>query len=120
MKIALINENSQAAKNALIEKTLREVVEPKGFTVVNYGMYSADDKAQLTYVQEGLLAAILLNSGAADFVVTGCGTGEGATLAMNAFTSWIRRTLTCSPRSMPATRQHFRLPKDSAGAASST
>ncbi len=85
MKIALINENSQAAKNALIEKTLREVVEPKGFTVVNYGMYSADDKAQLTYVQEGLLAAILLNSGAADFVVTGCGTGEGATLAMNAF-----------------------------------
>lgn len=28
MKIALINENSQAAKNALIEATLRKVVEP--------------------------------------------------------------------------------------------
>ena len=27
MKIALINENSQAAKNALIESTLRKVVE---------------------------------------------------------------------------------------------
>ena len=27
MKIALINENSQAAKNALIEATLRKVVE---------------------------------------------------------------------------------------------
>ena len=30
MKIALINENSQAAKNALIEATLRKVVEPMG------------------------------------------------------------------------------------------
>ena len=48
MKIALINENSQAAKN-------------------------------------GILAAILLNSGAADYVITGCGTGEGAMLALNSF-----------------------------------
>ena len=39
MKIALINENSQAAKNALIEATLRKVVEPMGHEVVNYGMY---------------------------------------------------------------------------------
>ena len=66
MKIALINENSQAAKNALIEATLRKVAEPMGHEVVNYGMYAADDAAQLTYVQNGILAAILLNSGAAD------------------------------------------------------
>ena len=85
MKIALINENSQAAKNSMIEAALKEVVEPMGHEVVNYGMYSAEDEAQLTYVQCGLLAAILLNSGAVDFVVTGCGTGEGATLALNAF-----------------------------------
>ena len=31
------------------------------------------------------MASILLNSGAADFVVTGCGTGEGAMLALNSF-----------------------------------
>ena len=85
MKIALINENSQAAKNSLIETTLRKVVEPLGHTVDNYGMYSADDKAQLTYVQCGLLSSILLTSGAADYVVTGCGTGEGAMLACNSF-----------------------------------
>ena len=65
MKIALINENSQAAKNALIEATLRKVVEPMGHEVVNYGMYAADDAAQLTYVQNG--------------------TGEGAMLALNSF-----------------------------------
>ncbi len=85
MRIALINENSQAAKNALILEQLKNVVEPMGHVVDNYGMFAADDEVQLTYVQIGILGAILLNSGAADYVVTGCGTGEGAMLAMNSF-----------------------------------
>ncbi len=85
MKIALINENSQAAKNALICETLKKVVEPMGHEVVNFGMYSAEDEHSLTYVQNGILAAVLLNSKAVDYVVTGCGTGEGAMLACNAF-----------------------------------
>lgn len=85
MRIALINENSQAAKNEVICQALKKVVEPKGFEVRNYGMYAADDAAQLTYVQIGILAAVLLNSGAADYVITGCGTGEGAMLACNSF-----------------------------------
>ncbi len=85
MRIALINENSQAGKNEMICSSLKAVAESKGHTVDNYGMYAADDAAQLTYVQNGILAAILLNSGAADFVVTGCGTGEGAMLALNSF-----------------------------------
>ena len=38
MKIALINENSQAAKNALICETLEKVVCPLGHEVYNYGM----------------------------------------------------------------------------------
>ena len=62
MKIALINENSQAAKNGIIEAALKKVVEPMGHEVVNYGMYAADDAAQLTYVQCGILAAILLTA----------------------------------------------------------
>ena len=85
MKIALINENSQASKNEMIYATLKKVVEPKGHEVFNYGMYSNEDNEQLTYVQNGILAAILLNSGAADYVITGCGTGEGAMLACNSF-----------------------------------
>ena len=124
MKIALINENSQAAKNALIEATLRKVVEPMGHEVVNYGMYAADDAAQLTYVQNGILAAVLLNSGAADYVITGCGTGEGAMLALNSFpassaaTSRTPLTLTPLPMSTTATRWPCPLPRASAGAAS--
>lgn len=85
MRIALINENSQAAKNAVIENALKKVVEPMGHTVVNYGMYTAEDEAQLTYVQIGILAAVILGGGAADYVITGCGTGEGAMLACNSF-----------------------------------
>ena len=85
MRIALINETSQAAKNSIIEASLRKVVEPMGFEVRNYGMYTADDEAQLTYVQNGILAATLLNAGACDYVITGCGTGEGAMLALNSF-----------------------------------
>ena len=45
----------------------------------------AVDDVSLTYVQCGILAAILLNSGAADYVITDCGTGEGAMLACNSF-----------------------------------
>ena len=85
MRIALIMENSQAAKNDIVYNALKGVAEAKGHTVDNYGMYSAEDKEQLTYVQNGILAAILINSGAADFVVTGCGTGEGAMIALNSF-----------------------------------
>jgi ribose 5-phosphate isomerase RpiB len=84
MKIALITENSQAAKNGIIHDALTAVAGPLGHQVFNYGMYTPEDKASLTYVMNGLLAGILLNSKAADFVVTGCGTGMGSMLACNA------------------------------------
>lgn len=85
MKIALINENSQAAKNALIHDVLKAEADKAGHTVFNYGMYSAEDDAQITYVKIGLLSSILLTTKAVDFVVTGCGTGQGAMLACNSF-----------------------------------
>ena len=84
MKIALIIENSQAAKASIIHDSLTAVAVPLGHEVHHYGMYAPEDKASLTYVMNGLLTGILLNSGAADFVVTGCGTGMGSMLAANA------------------------------------
>ncbi|MEE3408198.1 MAG: RpiB/LacA/LacB family sugar-phosphate isomerase [Erysipelotrichaceae bacterium] len=89
MKIAMINEFSQAAKNDLILSVLKEVVEPMGHTVYNTGMSTADASLQLgepgylTYLNIGVQASLLLNSGAADFVVCGCGTGQGALMAFN-------------------------------------
>ena len=78
-------KTARLQKIEMVYNTLKKVAESKGHTVDNYGMYAADDAAQLTYVQNGILAALLINSGAADFVVTGCGTGEGAMLALNSF-----------------------------------
>ena len=57
MRIALINENSQGAKNGMIYNSLKKVADQYGFEVDNYGMYTAEDEAQLTYVQVGILAA---------------------------------------------------------------
>ena len=84
MKIALIIENSQAAKSGIVQDALTSVAEPLGHQVHHYSMYTPEDKASLTYPMNGLLAGLLLNSKAADFVVTGCGTGVGSNLACNA------------------------------------
>ena len=84
MKIALIIENSQAAKSGIVHDALKAVAEPLGHEVFHYGMYTPEDKASLTYVMNGLLTGLLINSKAADFVVTGCGTGIGSNLAANA------------------------------------
>ncbi len=85
MKIALINENSQCSKNEMIYNSLNKIASSLGHEVLNFGTYSQEDETQLTYVQAGLLTAILLNTKTVDFVVTGCGTGEGAMLASNSF-----------------------------------
>ncbi len=85
MKIALMNEFSQASKNAIILEQLKGVVEPMGHMVYNTGMIKDGDDPHLTYLNLGVQAALLLNSGAVDFVVTGCGTGQGALMALNAF-----------------------------------
>lgn len=84
MKIALIMENSQASKNQIIAEQLKKVTNKHQFTFYNLGMKDEND-THLTYIQLGILSAILLNSKAVDFVVTGCGTGQGAMMALNMF-----------------------------------
>lgn len=82
MKIALMMENSQANKNAIILNELNAVADEKGFPVYNVGMSDENDH-HLTYIHLGIMASILLNSKAVDFVVTGCGTGQGALMSLN-------------------------------------
>lgn len=85
MRIALINEDSQADKNKLIAETLCAVADKYGNTVDNYGMYTETDPHQINYIQVGIIASVILETGMADFVVTGCGTGQGAMISCNAF-----------------------------------
>ena len=82
MKIALMMENSQAAKNAIVLEQLNTVAAPLEHSVFNVGMSDENDH-HLTYIHLGIMASILLNSKAVDFVVAGCGTGQGAMMSLN-------------------------------------
>ncbi len=82
MKIALMMENSQAAKNPIIYGKLQDVVDPLGYSVFNVGMNDENDH-HLTYIHLGIMASILINAKAVDFVITGCGTGQGAMSSLN-------------------------------------
>lgn len=82
MKIALMMENSQAGKNAAVLDELNQVVSAQGDSVYNVGMSDENDH-HLTYIHLGIMASVLINSKAVDFVVTGCGTGQGAMMSLN-------------------------------------
>lgn len=82
MKVALIMENSQAHKNTVVFNELESVVNSVGGQVFNLGMQDESDH-HLTYIHLGIMASLLLNSKAVDFVVTGCGTGQGAMMSCN-------------------------------------
>lgn len=73
MRVAIINETSAAAKNADILKAL----EGRRLEVMNLGNTGAEGEFALQYIHTGLMSALLLHLGAADFVVGGCGTGLG-------------------------------------------
>ncbi len=73
MKIAVINETSSADKN----KDIIAALEGRGHEIINVGMTKTGAKPELTYIHTGLLAGILLNLKKVDFVVGGCGTGQG-------------------------------------------
>lgn len=84
MRIVLLNEISQSPKNSLIYETLRKEAEVQGHQVFNLGMHSPEEE-ELSYLHLGVMAFLLLNSKAAEFIVTGCGTGMGAMLSLNSY-----------------------------------
>ena len=73
MRIAVISEVSAVAKNPDIMAAL----DGRGHEIINAGMKTSDDKPELTYIQTGLLAGLLLGTGRVDLVIGGCGTGQG-------------------------------------------
>jgi ribose 5-phosphate isomerase RpiB len=73
VKIAVVNETSAADSNADVLAAL----EGRGHEVMNVGMTKSGAKPELTYIHTGLISAILLNLKRVEFVVGGCGTGQG-------------------------------------------
>jgi ribose 5-phosphate isomerase RpiB len=73
MKIAVINETSAADRNA----DILAAIDGRGHEIINAGMRKNGETPELQYIHTGLLSAILLNLKRVDFVVGGCGTGQG-------------------------------------------
>ncbi len=73
MRIAVINETSAADRNADILRAL----DGRGFEIMNAGMTRNGAQPELSYIHTGFLTALLLNLGRVDFVIGGCGTGQG-------------------------------------------
>ena len=73
MRIAIVTEGSTKTRNADVVKAL----DGMGHEVYNLGMKNIEGEPDLTYIETGFLAALALNLNAVDFVVGGCGTGQG-------------------------------------------
>ena len=73
MRIAVISEVSARDKNADIMEALKK----SGHQVLNVGMTGSGEETELTYIHTGFMAGTLINLGAVDMVVGGCGTGQG-------------------------------------------
>ena len=73
MKIAVVSETSTGDKN----KDVVAALQGFGHEIINVGMKDKGVIPELSYIETGLLSAILLNAGIVDFVVGGCGSGQG-------------------------------------------
>ena len=82
MKIGIIQASSQAGKNKLIFDTVKKYAA--GSEIINFGC-TEDEKDRYSYIEISVLAVMLLSSGAVDFIVTGCSSGQGMMLACNSF-----------------------------------
>ena len=73
MRIAVVNETSAGDKN----KDIVAALQDRGHTIINAGMTKNGQPPELTYIHTGFISAMLLNLKRVDFVVGGCGTGQG-------------------------------------------
>ena len=82
MRIAVIQASSQCARNAMLyDLTCRAA---RGCETVNFGCFP-EEAQRYSYVEIAVEIGLLLNSGAVDFAVTGCSSGQGMMLACNSF-----------------------------------
>ena len=82
MRIGIIQASSQAGKNRLLYDTVKKYAA--GSEVINFGCTEAETD-RYSYIEISVLAGLLLASGAVDFIVTGCSSGQGMMLACNSF-----------------------------------
>ena len=80
-------EDSQKAKNDIVYNAILGPCERHRHQLFNYGLYNRPNDNNIKYYQLGIIASILLEAKAVDFIITGCGTGQGALMSLNAFSN---------------------------------
>ena len=74
MRVAVVNEGSTKHRN----KDVMAAVSAMDFDeVLNLGMKNEEGEPDLSYMETAFISALVLNLKAVDFVVGGCGTGQG-------------------------------------------
>lgn len=81
MRVAVIQGTSRKNRNALLFESVKKAVQASD-EVLNFGIFEEENE-QYSYVEIAILISFLIESGAVDFVVTGCSSGQGITLACN-------------------------------------
>lgn len=83
MKVGIIQATSQKSKNRILEESAKQAICTQD-EVINFGIFPKEE-TNLSYVQVSLAIALLINSGAIDFIISGCSSGQGMMLACNTF-----------------------------------
>jgi ribose 5-phosphate isomerase RpiB len=73
MRIGVVTEFSTVDKN----KDIMNALEGFGHEVLNAGMKKTIDEPVLSYLETGIISAILLELKVVDLIIGGCGTGQG-------------------------------------------
>ena len=73
MKIVVVTESSTVEKN----KDVIAALDGFGHEIINIGMKKLENEPSLSYIETSFIGAMMLELGVADFVVGGCGTGQG-------------------------------------------
>ena len=88
MRIGVIQATSQRDKNEALYNCVRRASarNHRDDQVVNYGVFGQENAA-FSYIETAVNVSLLLSSGAVDFVITGCSSGQGMMLACNSLPS---------------------------------
>lgn len=80
IRVGVIQASSQTDKNKILYETVMK--NAKQYEVVNFGCFP-NEKETYSYVDISIQIGLLIASGAINFVVTGCSSGQGMMLACN-------------------------------------
>ena len=76
MKIGVIQASSQIEKNTILYECTKDYGE-----VINFGCF--EDEENYSYVEVAIMISLLIETGAIDFMVSGCSSGQGMMMACN-------------------------------------